>query len=63
MTANKGFPLPGNYLSVDIFPRIPLRCIKATLYDPAHRLISIADGQGNRIAYTLDNAGRKMGAD
>jgi len=28
-------------------------------YDPAHRLTSITDNQGNRIAYTLDNAGNR----
>ncbi|MBX3671703.1 MAG: VCBS repeat-containing protein [Burkholderiales bacterium] len=30
-------------------------------YDDAHRLVSIADGLGNRIAYALDGAGNRTG--
>lgn len=32
-------------------------------YDPAHRLIATYDHQGNRIAYTLDNAGNRTKED
>lgn len=32
-------------------------------YDQAHRLIAIEDGEGNRIDYTLDNAGNRIKED
>jgi len=32
-------------------------------YDAAHRLVSIADGEGNRIDYTLDAAGNRIKED
>ena len=28
-------------------------------YDDAHRLTAVADAKGNRIEYTLDNAGQR----
>lgn len=33
------------------------------IYDAAHRLTDITDGEGNRIHYTLDNAGNKTKED
>lgn len=30
-------------------------------YDDAHRLVAVADSTGNRIEYSLDNAGNKIG--
>jgi RHS repeat-associated protein len=35
----------------------------ALTYDDAHRLIGVTDSSGNRIAYTLDNAGNTTHAD
>ena len=32
-------------------------------YDPAHRLVALYDNQGNRIDYTLDNAGNRTQED
>lgn len=30
-------------------------------YDDAHRLVAVSDSAGNRIEYTLDNAGNRLG--
>ena len=54
-TSNHEYDFVGNLKKVTM----PDASFIAYDYDGAHRLISLSDGLGNRIDYTLDNAGNR----